>query len=79
MKSELTTKHPKVKDFPKPMRHKDQSIVILATEQLNNRLTGTAIWVKENCLFRMGDYSKHWDASSFTDLPRTEYVIISND
>ena len=78
MKSELTTLQPKENEFPKLMRHKSHSMVILATEKLHNGLTGTVIWVEENSQSKVGEYSKHWDASSFTDLPRTECVILSN-
>ena len=78
MKSELTTVQPKPNGFPKLMRRKDHSMVIIATDQTNNSLTGTVVWVQKGCPSELGNYSKHWDAISFIDLPSSECVIISN-
>lgn len=81
MKSELKLKTFEIEPstYPKLMKHKDGSFVILATSQDGNSITGMVINTIDQCLNKVGDYSVNWGAEYFTDLPRYESVILSNN
>ena len=76
MKSELTTVQPKANGFPKPMRRKDHSNVILATMQAGGSLTGMVVWAVDEA--QIGEFSREYNSNDYIDLPRTECVILSN-
>jgi hypothetical protein len=78
MKSELTTLQPNENEFPKLMRNQAQDLIILATEEKGSKITGTVVWVDVNSSKKYGIHQDDWYAHTFTDLPRTECVILSN-
>jgi len=78
MKSELTTLQPKGNEFPKLMRNQNQDLIILAILQQDCKITGTIVWVDTLPPSKIGTRHDDWHAHLFTDLPRNECVILSN-
>ena len=78
MKSELTTIEPKATTFSKLMKNRDCSIIILANSQTGNSIHGTCVWTIKEFSHYLGKIQTDWGADLFTDLPRTECVILSN-
>ena len=61
--------------FPRLMTHKVSPLVVLATSEMENSMTGTVL--RENSVYRIGEHRKDWDKHAFSEF--TGSVTITSD